>query len=249
MPLRAIDRLVLLRVKVEWAKKRLRDLAAETVTLNYAHVIGVDENSVSEHPIDILSGTVPLVPMLSFDAICTAGDVIHNLRAALDHLTQHLAVVHTPTLTAEDLKWVEFPIKETFAKYKAKNGREVKGIHPKAVEAIDLLKPYGDGNGELSAVLWRLHQLDIIDKHRTLFTFGNDFLLTADWLNGGAYHFKAGNPDFAGLKADVEKDLELEIEETINQAKVGQSNAVLPTLHQFVEVVDNLILSFEPFLE
>jgi|ERR1035437_2198971 hypothetical protein len=248
MALQAIDRLILIRVKVEWAKKRLRDLAAETLPEEYAHVLIRDENTgIAPHPITI-EGKVPPVRILSFDAVCIAGDVIHSLRASLDHLAQQLAAVYTPTISREELRRVEFPITETFAKYKAKDARIIKGIHPDAIKTIDALKPYGDGDGPLSAALWRLHYLDIIDKHRGLFTLGPEFLFTASWFDG-AYHFKAGNPNFAGIEADVEKDLQLEIEETVNKAKVRRSNAVLPTLHQLAEVVENLILGFEPFLE
>lgn len=249
MALEAIDRLILIRVKVEWAKKRLRDLAAQMLPLNHAHVLIRDENTgVAQHPITILEGTVPLVQVLSFDTLCIAGDVIHNLRASLDHLAQQLAAVYTPTISPEELKYVAFPIAETFAKYTKYKPKQVKGIHPDAIKAIDALKPYGDGDGELSSSLWRLHHLDIIDKHRTLFTLAPEVLFTSSWFDG-AYHFKAGNPNFAGIETDAEKNLKLEIEEAVNKAKVGRSSAVLPTLHQLVEVVENSILRFKPFLE
>src|ERR1700675_4631647 len=147
MALRAIDRLILIRVKTEWAKKHLRNLAAESLTLQHTYVLTRDENTgVAPNPIAIFWGDIPKAPTISFDAVSMAGDIIHNLRSALDHLAQQLALVNTPTLTDKELRGVEFPISETAAKYKADTARKVQGIHPKAVEAIDGLKPHGDGD-------------------------------------------------------------------------------------------------------
>jgi len=163
--------------------------------------------------------------------------VIHSLRAALDHLAQHLALVHTPTLTDKELRRIEFPIAEDSTKYKDSKTGKVKGIHPDALKEIDGLKPYGDGDGQFSALLWRLHDLDNIDKHRTFFTFGPEFIFTSDWFDG-VYHFTTDNPNFAGLEAEVEKDIQSEIKETINQTKVGQAQALLPLLRELAEMVD-----------
>src|SRR5579884_4034393 len=101
MGLRAIDRLILIRVKSEWAKKHLRNLAAESLTLEHTAILTPDEKTgIPPNPLVIQwDKTIPTVPTISFDVVCLAGDVIHNLRAALDHLAQQLALVHTPTLS------------------------------------------------------------------------------------------------------------------------------------------------------
>jgi hypothetical protein len=114
---------------------------------------------------------------------------------------------------------------------------------PEAIEAIDALKPYKGGND----ALWRIHELDNIDKHRTLFTLAHDFLFTADWLPG-AYLLKAEDPIFAGVEAQVEQDIQLEIEKAIGQPQVTKANALLPSLHRLVDFVDNLVVSFKPLL-
>ena len=62
--------------KTEWAKKRLSDLAAESLTLEHTHLLGRDENTgVPQHPIAILHGEVPTAPTIKFDAVCLAGEV------------------------------------------------------------------------------------------------------------------------------------------------------------------------------
>jgi hypothetical protein len=101
MSLKANDRIVLIRVKIERAKKHLRDL--ETMLISFR-----DESST------IITGEVHLgfhigapredfqvgIAILPFDAIAAAGDVVHNLRSALDHLAHQLVVVGGELLIA-----------------------------------------------------------------------------------------------------------------------------------------------------
>jgi hypothetical protein len=54
---------------------------------------------------------------------------------------------------------------------------------------------------------------------------GDDFLFTADWLPG-AYLLKAENPLFAGVEAQVEQDIQLEIEKAVGQPQVTKANAL-----------------------
>jgi hypothetical protein len=109
----------------------------------------------------------------------------------LDHLAQQLALIGCPTLTDKELRQIEFPIAEILTKYEADNARKVRGMRPEAVKEIDRLKPYKDGND----ALWRIHELDNIDKHRTLFTCGPEIIFTSDWFNG-VYQFKTDEPAF-----------------------------------------------------
>ena len=247
MSLKAIDRIILIRVKVERAKKHLRDLATEILALEHTDIVISDVDfDVPPHPITFLHTTPDLnrVPTLSFDVVSIAGDVIHNLRAALDHLAQHLAIVGCPSLSDKELRQIEFPIAETPAKYETDKARKVKGMRREAIEEIDRLKPYKGGND----ALWRIHELDNIDKHRALFTLAHDFLFISDWLPGG-FLLKTDNPQFSGVESKVEQDIQAEIEEAVGKPKIPQGGALLPSLHQLVDFVDNLIPSFEPLLK
>jgi hypothetical protein len=247
MPLKAIDRIILIRVKVERAKKHLRDLATEILALEHTDIIISDVDfDVLHHPIALLHAAPgpTRVPTLSFDVVSIAGDVVHNLRSALDHLAQHLAIVGSASLSDKELRQIEFPIAETPAKYEADKARKVKGMRLEAIEAIDRLKPYKGGND----ALWRIHELDNIDKHRALFTVAHDFLFTSAWFPG-TYLFKTDNPNFSGVESKVEHDIQAEIEEALNKPQISQGGALLPSLHQLVDFVDNLIPSFEPLLK
>jgi hypothetical protein len=239
------SRMVLARVKVEWAKKHLQNLATEILALEHTHiVIRKDDSEAPPHPISFLHGGFPKVPVLALDAVCLAGDVVHNLRVALDHLAQQLALIGCPTLTQKELRGVEFPIAETHAKYESDKARKVKGMRSEAVLAIDTLKPYKGGN----EVLWRLHELDNIDKHRTLFTLGTDFVFTADWFDG-TYLFRTDSPHFGGVEPGAEDDIKVDIENAMSRPEVEQASALLPSLHRLVDYVDNLIFSFRSFLQ
>ncbi len=246
----AQDRIILVQVKIERAKKHLRDLAAEILTLEHTAILAPDPNTgVPPHPIVLLHpNNLKRVPTLSFEVVTMAGYVIHNIRSALDHLARQLVLVGMECapvipLTDKELRRVEFPIAETPQTYESDKAGKTKRMLQEAIDAIDRLKPYKGGND----ALWRIHELDNIDKHRTLFTLAHDFLFTSDWFDG-AYLLKAENPLFAGVEAQVEQDIQLEIEKAVGQSQVTHSNALLLSLHQLVDFVENLVISFKPLL-
>jgi hypothetical protein len=139
-----------------------------------------------------------------------------------------------------------FPIAKDLNAYESSKAGKVKGMRPEAVKAIDALSPYKGGNDPL----WRIHELDIIDKHRALFTVGQDYQFTGDWFEMGSYLLQAQSPDFAGVfDSQVENDVQLEIKKAVSNAKIPQSNALLPSLHQLINFVDDLVASFKPLLQ
>jgi hypothetical protein len=96
----------------------------------------------------LLLGVLLIYPI---DALAIAGDVIHNLRSAFDHLAYQLVCVGTGD---EFPKNTGFPIADSAKAYEEeKERRKVERMPPKAVEAIDFLKPYRSGNPPL----WRIH--------------------------------------------------------------------------------------------
>src|SRR5260370_21429469 len=174
MPLQAIARLILLRVKVERAKKHLIDLEGEIAAHRGKYlsvVIGPGSKGfaqMSENPVAL--------PVLPWSAVASAGDVVHNLRSALDHLAHQLVLVGTPG--KEQTRRIEFPSARDLATYENTKGAKVVGMRQEAIEAIDALQPYKGGNDGL----WRIHELDNIDKHRGLFTVERDCIFTAEWM-------------------------------------------------------------------
>ena len=140
MALTAEDRLVLIRAKIERAKKHLIELEAEAAKFRDAdsNVIGPQKNPETGdrtinhmHPVS--------VPLASFNILTTAGDVIQNLRSALDHLAYQLVLV----AGVEPLKVstnIGFPIFGSAEIYESAKIRKVQGMRPEAVKSIDSLK-------------------------------------------------------------------------------------------------------------
>lgn len=123
-----------------------------------------------------------------------SGDVLYNLRSALDHLAWGLVSVKGQPSQPNG---IYFPIGKTAAAYLEKRKKLVGLATPAAVAQIDALMPYQAypstptlGNDHL----WHLHRLNIIDKHRAILTCGS----AVNSVNLGAAMFKITHD---GLKA------------------------------------------------
>jgi len=96
-----------------------------------------------------------------------AGDVIQNLRTALDYLACALVRKNDGKITTQ----IGFPILKDAPpapEYEGSLAGKVVGMRKEAIDKIRKTKPYKGGD----EVLWRLHCLNNIDKHRLLFTVG-----------------------------------------------------------------------------
>ncbi|MCC7428343.1 MAG: hypothetical protein IT557_15725 [Alphaproteobacteria bacterium] len=92
------------------------------------------------------------------------GDIIHNARAALDHIMVSIVKYCSPE--TQDFNHVFFIISDTEAKFLSALPGKTNGASPKAIEVLKRLRPYKNGND----ILWILHKLDAIDKHRNILT-------------------------------------------------------------------------------
>lgn len=158
----ADERLALIGVKVERAKQHIADLdKAVKVFFDSGNCeIGIKDDPNTRDRILYLARLNPIPPIIA----AIAGDALYDLRSALDHLASQLFVVGTGGLTID--RRIEFPIADSPTELKnAMFRRKVKGMWPAAIKAIDEAEPYKGGKGD---VFWRLHTLNIIDKHRTL---------------------------------------------------------------------------------
>lgn len=122
----------------------------------------------------------------------------------------------------------------------------MKGMRADAKKAIDDLKPYRGGN----AALWQLHELNNIDKHKFLLTGGADVLCEAAFINAPNpdhpyYWLKSGDPNFAGLFVD---DSPNPSQPLTPDAGVSRVNAMVPTLHHLVIVVERVAEEFRAYL-
>ncbi|MGH9512883.1 MAG: hypothetical protein ACRD2U_12190 [Terriglobales bacterium] len=138
MPLTADDRLILVRVKIERAKKHLSDLEISLRGFGrkrlYVILAKGDPHAHGQSVHDMHD-----LPVEPFDALASAGDVIHNLRTSLDHLAWQLVLA----AGSKPKRGVTgFPIAEDRATYDSLKARKVQGMRETAIERIERLNPY-----------------------------------------------------------------------------------------------------------
>jgi hypothetical protein len=88
------------------------------------------------------------------------GDAVHNARSALDHIAWGLVEAGGGKPTRDTC----FPIGDTEAAFNKSAKKALAGAAQSSIDAVSALKPWQGGDPNL----WRLHQLDIVDKHRLL---------------------------------------------------------------------------------
>jgi hypothetical protein len=92
------------------------------------------------------------------------GDFVHNLRSALDHVIYAL-VTHT-LKAAPTSRAIQWPVLETVNA--GVLARQTADLPAAATALIETLQPYHEASGFKDNRLWKLHMLDIIDKHRRI---------------------------------------------------------------------------------
>ena len=110
---------------------------------------------------DEFSYYIVSVPAIPNDIRIVVGDALQNLRSVLDYL---IWAILQPKPLGKGINQIGFPIFETAAQYEHQFAGKVPGAGKLLKEAIDRIKPYKAGN----LWLWRLHRLNIKDKHRLL---------------------------------------------------------------------------------
>jgi len=265
----ANERIASIRAKIERAGEHINELEAEVQLFLKAnpYIVGTKRDEQTRRPIYYLVIVRETPTRMS----TITGDVIHNLRSALDHLADHLVRVAGGTPSNQ----TGFPISRDAAKYKAEQCRKTKGMGPDAIKEIDKIKPYGGGNN----TLWGLHQLDIVDKHRLLITIGSAykdfnirpiihreikqllgnaglentdkipmpdlFLIPDDRMSP----LKAGDELFSDLPdAEVNDQIQFRFEIAFGEPQVVKGEPLIKTLRQMIDTVDKIVLSFKPLL-
>ena len=217
---------------------------------------------------------MPAIPSIDPDISLIAGDAIHNLRSSLDHLVFQLGLVSG--LPESKCDHLYFPICETPKKYMAESPRKIKGIRPEIAQAIHAQEPYRGGT-RYGSTLWALHKLDINDKHRLLIIAGcclGRWGVPVDWQEVKLRHFPDLPPEITNrgtemawfdppieqrfwltdarnkFVLDGKNDTKLYAMLDIAFAKpeIVERQPILETLLTMANVVENLVISFVPFL-
>ncbi len=193
------------------------------------------------------------------------GDIIQNLRSSLDHLAYKLFTVG-PNHGMSG-RHIYFPIADDFNQYENEKRRKTDGLAQQAKDLIDAIKPYRGGNDSL----WKIHKLNIIDKHRLLVTVGSAY----DSLDLGAHVIETMNRAFPDLKvpaisffmkpadrsfplkvgdellmdgpdAEPIPNMQFRFSIVLNEPGIVEGEPILEMLQAMIDSVDSLVPRFEP---
>jgi len=256
-----------LTLKVERAKKHILDLEATWATFfeGAYEVASKDDLHTGERTYYLAS-----VRDIPHEIPLIVGDALSNLRSALDHLAHHLVIVGTGS--PGPFPHVYFPIAKDTAEYNTKRDGRIKGMRQDAIDAINAIEPYESGAGK---ILWHLHCLNNIDKHRLLLTvwanlqghsilpsqrtkiisqyFGSHPTATdAPNLKGTfippdikRFPLKASDVLLTIPKSEMEEKMQFLLDLAFGEPKIVEGKSVIPTLHEMTTFIRHMVFSFD----
>ena len=96
-----------------------------------------------------------------------AGECIHALRSALDHLAYAIAVCQSGVDPPPYERWLQFPIADTKQRFGEQEWR-IKTLSSSVRAKIETLQPYNRPHPSVPPLLSLLREFDDADKHRLL---------------------------------------------------------------------------------
>jgi hypothetical protein len=243
------------RSKIIRAKKHVYDfrIAAAAFKETRPCTVVIERDPETRKRVYTVTKVAPIPPELRL----IAGDAIQNLRSALDYLAWILAKFNgTDPLK---LKHVCFPISDSeplTKDQKAVFSRQVYGMRQGAVDAIKRINLYKGGDD----TLWRLHRLNIIDKHRLLTAASFAVSLVnpefgaglRDYLrNGGTIPeptilrrepLKTGDKfSFDTNESDVYEEQQLLVEIAFNEPGISEGEPIITVLKESFRLVPEIV--------
>jgi hypothetical protein len=264
------DGLKLVMQRVERAKEQRADLELEmrawAKTGAYEVVSHFDDQS--GYTFFRLNSVAAASPKMT----ALIAETIHSLRTALDNLAYQLFLV-CRTDPADEGERVYFPIYDDTKPLKTDPFRPVESFRNEIVDVFRKINPCKTWN----PMLWVLHRLDIIDKHRRILTctlvhhslyigeamkqlLGEtgyaDMIpvigLRSQFLTSTRTGKRAqvGDILFVGMPGDEEVNKKLQFTFDISFAEPGiiEGQSIVKTIDEMVVLVEGIVSSFEPFL-
>jgi hypothetical protein len=226
-------------LKIKRAKKHLYDLEGMwrwfCETNPYGFVVEKDRETGEQSLVVNRADPLPLC------IAGLAGDIVHNLRSALDQIIGQLIGANG----RQPHNRAEFPIGNSESDYRSNKARKTQGISKEAADFLDVLKPYKGGNEPL----WAIHHLDIVDKHRLLLTVAASHALLV--LGSNFYTWDKSDPEakidpvapltefvprdppalVVGARFHYDKDLQVTPLLALSEPGLGERKPLIPTLH------------------
>jgi hypothetical protein len=254
------DRLTGPDQKVKRAKHHIEELAVEaTGFLNGGgYEVFSDYDSEPGRRLD----RVRVIQVASPELACVLGDVVHNLKSALD-LVAWQAVEAGGGTPGRD---TGFPICQSPNDFKATGLAKVEGASEESLDVIRRAKPYKGGNDSL----WRLHHLDRFDKHRLLAVVGAAHQYTSIDMSG---FMRQEFPELTDLPemriginpadklfpledgevlyetdAEAKENPEHALFVAFGQGEIAESEPIMESVAEMLQSVESVLEAFRPIL-
>ncbi|WP_315701134.1 MULTISPECIES: hypothetical protein [unclassified Bradyrhizobium] len=239
-------------IKIDRANKHLNDLikAMEAFQHRYTQDFVADEES--EPTIKIYR--VRILEDIPANLSGYIGDVVHNLRSALDCLAVALIKRVDPTVGDDVLRDTYFPIAwDESGLSNERRTRFFNRVGAPVEKLIRRVQPYRGGKGH---VLWQLEHLDITDKHRQiipgLLNVSHITFYVMQPVNGNPISRPKYEPPFplkdgdeicrvAFSEPNYNSSVHFQLEIAFNEPPFVVAKPVAITLKQFVYFVHRLI--------
>lgn len=261
----ADERLALVRLKIERADHHIDNLkvAIKSFHSTNPYEVHAKRDPQTRKPVYYIGSAQPVPVAISL----IAGDALHCLRDALDHLAQQLYLVGTGNANGYSSK-TSFLIADSAKYFKSHIARKVDGMRQDAIDAICAIEPYLGGKG---ADLWPLDRLNNIDKHRLILTvgvtfagvdIGGDLTSSMEKLTGEKFDLfelficessliplEVGTELYIGaVDEELKKDRKFRFDVAIYEVGLIQGKSAFETIVQFRNRVDGIVESFRPCL-
>jgi hypothetical protein len=264
------DKFAPISVKIGRAKKHFSDLQSEILGWRRSkpYVIRTKRDPQTRQLIYYVHSAKSLP--LEIPAII--GDVLGNLRSALDYIVYQLFEIRHPTTPPRQR--FGFPVCDSAKGYEATVSGIVKNLGQDVADLIGAVKPYKRLD-ELfpNGAIWCLHSLNNVSKHRLLLTVCTQYQMhgvtpriiqelssqfpgekTIDFISSISVDevlrkipVKEGYELYrAPPDCEVEKDLTFDLDVSFNELTIMEVWPVLPALQHFTDLVEGISRKFRP---
>ena len=200
-----LSRLEGVYAKVERAHSQLRSLESDLGKYCDQQRLMIVHRRESDRQIWVFVGETPRVPV---EFSVRIGEIVHNLRSALNHLVWQLVIANGETTDRRN----EYPIFREEHRYENESKRKLRGVEPHGKSMIRSYQPY-QVHGGIGSQLWLLHVMSTNDKHRhlnitTAIANGMNALVVSD--SDGEERTPAGGRTFVGALREDKQLAELD---------------------------------------
>lgn len=145
--------------KIERPDAQIKDLESQIRAFFTKDVYGIAREPNADHTQEVWKFVLKKRTPRAFVTII--GEILHNMRSALDQLMCAIAVQHSGSS-----RGTYFPLGKTQQIFESELSEKTKKMPSDARDLIRALKPYPGGND----LLWALHDLNRGDKHASKIT-------------------------------------------------------------------------------